>query len=102
MDLGQPGWLPELLRKAVADHHPDEVRNAEGLDWSGAPRARARAWLHRNIRDSGLMFGTPRELEAPAPGAAPEEVLFLAVLRTFAALALDAAVAVGAPASVRE
>jgi hypothetical protein len=102
MDLGSAGWLRELLEKAVASHDAERVRRVEGIAWNAAPRARARAWLRRHIRDSGLLFGTPREVESAPQGSAPEVVLFLAVLRTFAGLALDAAVIVGAPPAPRE
>ena len=65
-------------------------------------RARARAYLRRMLRESGLLYGTP--VSAPSPvepregHQGPEEVLFLAVLKTFCRMALDIAVlADGAP-----
>ncbi|HZA14006.1 MAG TPA: LETM1 domain-containing protein [Myxococcaceae bacterium] len=102
MDLGSAGWLRELLEKAVASHDAERVRRGEGIAWNVPPRARARAWLRQQLRHSGLLFGTPREVESAPQGSAPEVVLFLAVLRTFATLALDAAAIVGAPTAPRE
>jgi uncharacterized membrane protein YebE (DUF533 family) len=73
--------------------------------------ARARAFLRRTLRASGLLYGTPADNKpadseaatASSPKArAPEEQLFLAVVRTLARLALDIAQLTGAPAGPRE
>lgn len=100
MNLGKSGWLPQLLETAAKSHASDRVRKLE-LPAQSSPRARAREWLRRGMCESGLRFGTPREL-GPSEGGSPEEVLFLAVVRTFAELALDLAVIVGAAPARRD
>ena len=98
MNLGKAGWLGELLEEAVRAHRP---RPADPGPRS--PRARAKAVLRRKLRDTGLAYGTPADLGAlPETTTAPEERLFLAVLRTLAALALEIADQVGAPEARRE
>lgn len=104
MNLGRPGWLPALIEQTVAAHEPARVRRHD-VGASLSARARARLWLRQGIRDSGLLFGTPRDLSreaGAAPTAAPEEQLFLAVIRTFLELALDLAVITGAPEASRD
>ena len=49
--------------------------------------ARARRYLRGIFRESGLLYGTPSH--ATAGSGAPEETLFLAVLRTLTRVALD-------------
>ena len=67
-----------------------------------APPARARVHVRQLLRDSGLRYGTPtRPVAASDATHAPEERLFIAVLETFAALALDVAFLVGAPPGPR-
>lgn len=100
MNLGKAGWLPKLLQTAVSTHAPERVRQLFAPA-NGSPRARAREWLRVAMRESGLLFGTPRNLSAGSSSAAPEELLFLAVVRTFAELALDLAVITRAPAVPR-
>ncbi|MBX5483212.1 MAG: TerB family tellurite resistance protein [Myxococcaceae bacterium] len=99
MNLGKAGWLSGLLAEAVAAHGPDRPRPVS--DVPASPRARARQWLRSAMRESGLLFGTPRELTPSGGPAAPEEQLFLAVIRTFAELGLDLAVIAGAPVATR-
>jgi LETM1-like protein len=98
IDLGKSGWLLTLLDDVVARHARAPLPEAPRLS---RPAARARAYLHRALRDSGLIYGTP-ELPEDAPHAgAPEATLFLAVLRTLAGFALDTAVLFEAPAGPR-
>jgi hypothetical protein len=99
MDFGKAGWLSSLLGELVSSHDASVAR-------AGAPpglsaRARARAYVRRVLRESGLLYGTPAAQAGTAPGTAPEVVLFLAVVRTFASLALDLAEILGAPAGPR-
>jgi DnaJ-domain-containing protein 1 len=84
--LGKPGWLQALVRDAVARHKPVVERPA-----LKTPHARARAWLRRTLRESGLAWGTPLAVEGSTDSGGPEEVLFQAVLRTFCKVALDLA-----------
>lgn len=102
MKLGKPGWLSALLTQAVDVHVPERVLRREGAQLLSA-RARARVWLREGMRESGLLFGTPRARgdASPSPQTASEELLFLAVIRSFADLALDLAVITGAPAGPR-
>ncbi len=112
MDLGKAGWLSSLLEEAVAAHEraPDPVV-PPGLPESCSGRARARAYLRRMLRASGLLYGTPAEdgrgrlaqgvaSETTGMGA-PEELLFRAVVRTLARMALDIAHLAGAPPGPR-
>jgi hypothetical protein len=110
MDLGKSGWLSALLEDAVAAHAraPDPVI-PPGLPEASSGRALSRAYLRRMLRASGLLYGTPADGGAPdsgtpAPAAqtrAPEEQLFLAVVRTLARMALDVARLTGAPEGPR-
>lgn len=92
--------MEALVRQVVDGHRPSEVTAPLGMETG---RARARAYLRGMLRESGLLYGTPVSASRPSlPGNAkiqgPEEVLFLAVLRTFCRLGLDIAVLVeGAP-----
>src|SRR5262249_51897749 len=106
MDLGKTGWLSSLLEESVAAHAraPAPVVS-HGLPESSSGRARARSYLRRMLRASGLLYGTPADGGAPPQGTspesssagAPEEVLFRAVVRTFARMALDIASLAGSP-----
>ncbi|MFL5355414.1 TerB family tellurite resistance protein [Archangium sp.] len=110
MDLGKTGWLSSLLEESVAAHAraPAPVV-APGLSDSSSGRARARSYLRRMLRASGLLYGTPADGGTPGEGTspelsstgAPEEVLFRAVVRTFARMALDIASLAGAPEGPR-
>jgi hypothetical protein len=99
MDLGKSGWLDALLDAVVASHRPDAALAESGGLPSG--RARARALLRRTLRSSGLLYGTPTAAAPEESSAAPEEKLFLAVLRTFAKMALDVAAVMQAPPGPR-
>lgn len=94
MRLGKRGWLQQLLRSVVENHRPDlasqSFKAAAALPTG---RARARRYLKGILRESGLLFGTPSTTptEAPLEGQGPEELLFLAVLRTFSRIGLDIA-----------
>ncbi|HYI00349.1 LETM1 domain-containing protein [Hyalangium sp.] len=109
MDLGKAGWLSSILEEAVAAHSSVSAPAvASGLsDANASGRAQARAYLRQTLRASGLLYGTPMEgtppLEGDSPAGgsgskarAPEEQLFLAVVRTLARMALDIALLTGA------
>lgn len=110
MDLGKTGWLSSMLEESVAAHAraPTPVVSP-GLSESSSGRARARSYLRRMLRASGLLYGTPADGGAASEGTspessmagAPEEVLFHAVMRTFARMALDIASLAGAPEGPR-
>ncbi|WP_224241898.1 LETM1/MDM38 family protein [Hyalangium gracile] len=113
MDLGKAGWLSSILEEAVAAHSGvSSPAVTPGLsEHSASGRARARAYLRQTLRASGLLYGTPMEgtPEGATPGEkggerarAPEELLFLAVVRTLARMALDIALLTGAPLRSRE
>lgn len=89
LPTGKSGWLAALLEAVVADHRPESV-----------PPGPARAYLRRVLRESGLLYGTPAARGA-VPARSAEEVLFRAVLGTFARIGLDIAVRMGAPAGSR-
>jgi hypothetical protein len=114
MVLGKAGWLAALLDAEVGRHAPPTPPPSTLALPSG--RARARAYVGWLLRHSGLLYGTPAGAPAaPAGGAAgeeatgmgaagagaPEETLFLAVVRTFARVALDVAHLMRAPAGPR-
>jgi len=86
MGFGQSGWFTALLEQELAQHQPLEDARAPGL----SPRARARTHVRMVLQDSGLLYGTPEQVESSA-GMTREEQLSLAVLRTLARLALDLA-----------
>ena len=104
MDLGKAGWLSSLLEESVATHaRAPEPVVPPGLPESSSGRARARAYLRRMLRASGLLYGTPAESASSesAGTGTPEEVLFRAVVRTLARMALDIASLVGTPPGPR-
>jgi LETM1-like protein len=79
---------------------PDFAANGE-LQLSG--RARARAYLRKSLRESGLLFGTPAQAELSSnPLTSSREALLYAVIGTFARIALDIASLVQAPPPRRE
>ena len=98
IELGKSGWFQALLEDAVARHARAPAPEAPPLS---RPAARARAYLHRALRESGLVYGTPELPEDTDRERAPEQTLFLAVLRTLAGFALDAAVLFDAPPGPR-
>jgi hypothetical protein len=100
MELGKRGWLAKLLDAEVAAHVPDQTSRS-ALDATALPSrpARARRYLRGIFRESGLLYGTPSQ--TTATGGAPEETLFLAVLRTLSRVALDVAVLADAPPAPR-
>ncbi len=110
MDLGKAGWLSSLLEESVAAHvrAPAPVV-PPGLSDASSGRAHARSYLRRMLRASGLLYGTPADGGVPIEGVssessgtvAPEEVLFRAVVRTFARMALDIAALAGSPQGPR-
>jgi hypothetical protein len=95
MPFGKRGWLKTLVAEAVKAH-PVAAASSSRAQAATLPtgRARARRYLMGIVRESGLSYGTPAAEGAPgaAPGTSREEVLFLAVLRTFCTVALDIAV----------
>ncbi|MFL5320709.1 MAG: LETM1 domain-containing protein [Myxococcaceae bacterium] len=102
MELGKAGWLGTLIAEAVSAH---DVAAAKALNPTTAmsPRARARAYVRRVVRESGLLYGTPttRGQQSADSARAPEELLFLAVMRTFARIALDVSVLTDSPNASR-
>src|SRR5439155_19542350 len=95
------GWLQQTLSEAVSTFSPDTgSRAAIDSKALASPRARARRYLKLALRQSGLLYGTPKGVaEAADPGAA----LFGAVVKTLANIALDLAVILeAAPAPRRE
>lgn len=101
MELGKAGWLSALIAEVVAAH--DSKPSALVPSPELPPRARARNYLRRILRESGLLYGTPTEVTSAAsvtPRAA-EDVLFIAVVRTFVRMALDIAVIMKAPRADR-
>ena len=100
MRLVRPGWLFSLLTEVVSSHGSPDLSSTEPLIFG---RAAARANLGANLRETGLLFGTPAQPStAPLESAkAAEEQLFLAVIRTYARMALDLAVLLKAPPGPR-
>ncbi|MFL5347154.1 MAG: LETM1 domain-containing protein [Hyalangium sp.] len=109
MDLGKAGWLSSMIEEVVVAHrHVPPPALAPSLSEPRASgRARARAYLRQMLRASGLLYGTPMEgapaVEGGSPAGvagararAPEEQLFLAVVRTLTRMALDIARLTGA------
>ncbi len=101
MDLGKAGWLSTLLEEALEAHARAPALSLPlSLPESSSGRARAREYLRQMLRESGLLYGTPAHAGAGAQEAsagsagmgAPEELLFLAVVRTLARMALDIAI----------
>jgi len=86
MGFGQSGWFTALLEQELGRHQPLVDARAPGV----SPRAKARAHVRTVLQDSGLLYGTPEQVEHPA-GMTREEQLSLAVLRTLVRLALDLA-----------
>lgn len=95
------GWLERLLVAAVAAHRPQALAAVAAATDLKTPRARARRYLARALRESGLLYGTPALEGAKATPAAAEDALFLAVLQGFARVALDVAVLCDAPPGPR-
>ncbi|MGO9829488.1 MAG: LETM1 domain-containing protein [Myxococcaceae bacterium] len=98
MEFAKPGWLLRLLDDVVARQTRAPAPEAPTLS---RPTAHARAYLHRALRDSGLVYGTPELPEDAPPDISPAQTLFLAVLRTLARFALDAALLFDAPEGPR-
>ena len=79
----------EIVAAWQPDTATQSYREASPLP---AGPARARRYLRGILRETGLLFGTPSgPAPAPVAGQGPEEILFLAVLRTFGRVALDVA-----------
>jgi len=97
---GKSGWLAALLDRAVTEHRLAGPLAAAPDAPPGRPRARA--YLRRVLRESGLLYGTPAMRSAAAfADRPPEERLFRAVIATFAHVALDIAALTFAPAGPR-
>jgi DnaJ-domain-containing protein 1 len=100
MVLGKRGWLSKLLDAEIATHRPDQLsRSVIEAAPLRSSRARARRYLRGIFRESGLLYGTPSD--TMPSGGAPEEALFVAVLRTLSRIALDVAVLTEAPPAPR-
>ena len=89
MDLPKTGWLLPLLEDVVAAQARAPAPEPPAL---ARPVARARAFLHRALRESGLVYGTPEIPEGASTDEAPERALFLAIVRTLGRLGLEAAI----------
>ncbi len=95
-----------LLAETVAFEAGAPAPSAPPL---GSGRARARAYLRRTLRASGLLYGTPAEAPSAAEVTPPtefearalEDQLFRAVVRTLALMALELGRLVGAPTGPR-
>jgi hypothetical protein len=96
-------WLCNLLTEAAASHRPAEASRLLGEAFSASsPRLRARAYLRRILRETGLLFGTPAQPTSPASNAEPVvDQLLLAVIATYARIALDIAALLDAPPGPR-
>lgn len=103
MWFGSSEWLFDLLRDAVASHRADEeVPRLNEAAAGPVPRARARAYLKQIVRETGLLFGTPARPSTAQPNAkAAEDQLLLAVVGTYARIALDIAKLMKAPEGPR-
>jgi hypothetical protein len=104
MKLGKPGWLANVLAESATLYRPEAVRAAEQSRLACSKRGRARAFLRAELRERGLLYGTPDEGLSGATVDAeqsPEARLFLGILRTFARTALDIATLVEAPEGPR-
>ncbi len=90
------GWLGRLIRsEAEAAARPiAPMAWAQAMDLE-RPRARARRYVKRVQRESGLVYGTPAAGTDTA--SSDEERLFEAVLRAFCRMALDVFALAGAP-----
>jgi hypothetical protein len=93
MRMGTPGWLEYFIRAAVASFKPDTKSDAaKAAKNQSTPLRKARRYLKLVFRENGVLFGTPRSKMAETEkGQAPEELLFLSVLETFCAVALEVA-----------
>ncbi|WP_228564801.1 LETM1 domain-containing protein [Myxococcus sp. AB036A] len=106
LDFTKAGWLLPLLTETVAFEAGAPAPSAPPL---GSGRARARAYLRRTLRASGLLYGTPADAPSAADVAQPTELqarvledqLFHAVVRTLALMALELGRLVGAPTAAR-
>lgn len=107
LDFSKAGWLLPLLDEVMASASAPSLEPAASSLGSG--RARARAYLRRTLRASGLLYGTPADAPTPEELSPPtefqaralEEQLFRAVVKTLTRLALDLAHLVDAPAGPR-
>jgi hypothetical protein len=98
MHLRKRGWLDALLEQVDDGHRAEQLQLSplvQGLP-SGTNRMRARAYLRRSLRRSGLLFGTPAE-----GFGLPETALFHAVVRTLLRIGLDLADLLQAPPEPR-
>jgi hypothetical protein len=102
MEFGRAGWLFALFSEEVSAHRGELVSEIAGSLPSGSDRRRARVYLRRVLRQTGLLFGTPAEGPARKRSDSAEETLLWAVIRSFARIALDLAVILKAPPAPRE
>lgn len=107
LEFSKAGWLVPLLEEAMASASAPALEPSAASLESG--RARARAYLRRTLRASGLLYGTPADVPSLMDAAPPtefqaralEEQLFRAVVKTLARLAMELAHLVDAPAGPR-
>ena len=97
------GWLIPLLEHTIAAHPATKPASASEIELPGASnRGRARAYLRRRLRQSGLLFGTPADAgDSRDASASPGEALLHAVIRTFAEIGLEIADLLRAPPAQR-
>ena len=63
MGFGQSGWFTALLEQELGRHQPLVDARAPGV----SPRAKARAHVRMVLQDSGLLYGTPEQVEHRPP-----------------------------------
>ena len=99
MDLGQQGWLGELLERILAGYSPERARArlssaTRGEGASPDPAAlRAKRHVDEELRRSGLIYGSPKLPARVAAGRRLDraEALFFAVIAGECFVALDVA-----------
>lgn len=99
MDLGQQGWLGELLERILAGYLPERARYrlTSAIRGEGAapapPALRSRLHVDEELRRSGLIYGSPKLPSRVAAGRRLDraEALFFAVIAGECFLALDVA-----------
>jgi hypothetical protein len=101
MRLGKEGWLIQVLGEALAHHQPDQAKATATPFEKLPPRAKARAYVRKILRDTGLAFGTPPQAAGDPQKRSTEESLIRAIVLSFARMALDIATVLGAPAGRR-
>ncbi|MFP2934610.1 hypothetical protein ACLESO_57780, partial [Pyxidicoccus sp. 3LG] len=73
LDFSKAGWLSPLLDETIASASAPSLEPSAALTNSSG-RARARAYLRRTLRASGLLYGTPADPPASTDGEPPSEL----------------------------